>query len=223
MCDFYLLNHASSDSISDMTPHEAWSGHKPCVGHLKIFRSIAYSNVPDERRSKLDKSQKCIFVSYSERSKAYKLFNPLTNKIIVSKHVKFNEEATWDWTEKEKKKNSILLDIELEKSEIENASSTSSYLSTSSSSSSSSSSSEDDGDPVIDHGDSSSPPSRRSTRPHQRSNRYPSSDYVMVTNSGTNFALFMDVDPITYEDACQDEKWVEAMDQKIDSVKGNDT
>lgn len=61
--------------------------------------------MPDERRSKLDeKSKKCIFVGYSETSKAYKLYNPITKKIIISKDVKFNEEESWDRNVHEKRK-----------------------------------------------------------------------------------------------------------------------
>ena len=96
-----------------MTPKEAWSGHKSCVGDLRIFGSIAYSHVPDERISKLDdKFEKCIFVGYSESSKAYKLYNPITKKIIISKDLKFNEEESWDWDIHEKKQKSVCVDME---------------------------------------------------------------------------------------------------------------
>jgi len=37
------------------------------------------------------KSELCIFIGYSETSKAYKLYNPLTNKLIVSRDVIFDE------------------------------------------------------------------------------------------------------------------------------------
>ncbi|KAJ0919535.1 putative RNA-directed DNA polymerase [Helianthus annuus] len=36
-----------------------------------------------------------IFVGYSENSKGYKLFNPLTNKITISKDVIFDENKRW--------------------------------------------------------------------------------------------------------------------------------
>ena len=32
-----------------------------------------------------------------EQSKAYKLFNPLTNKIVISRDIIFYEERTWNW------------------------------------------------------------------------------------------------------------------------------
>ena len=47
-------------------------------------------HVLDEKRKKLDdKGEKCVFLSVSEASKAYKLFNPLIKKIITSRDVIF--------------------------------------------------------------------------------------------------------------------------------------
>ncbi|KAK3003670.1 hypothetical protein RJ639_018271 [Escallonia herrerae] len=51
-----------------------------------------------EKRKKLDdKSEKCVFLGVSDVSKAYKLFNPLTKKIVTNRDVVFEEESTWDW------------------------------------------------------------------------------------------------------------------------------
>ena len=37
------------------------------------------------------------FLGISEASKGYKLFNPLTKKIVTSRDVIFDEESTWNW------------------------------------------------------------------------------------------------------------------------------
>lgn len=42
------------------------------------------------------RGEKCIFVGYSEQSKAYKLDNPITKKLIISRDVEFVEEEAWD-------------------------------------------------------------------------------------------------------------------------------
>ena len=48
---------------------------------------------------KLDKKgQKCIFVGYSEDTKAYKLYDPVTKKVIISRDVQFVENESWDGT-----------------------------------------------------------------------------------------------------------------------------
>ena len=78
-----------------MTLEEACSGRKPVVDHFGIFGWIAYAHVPDEKRRKLhDKGKKFVFFGISDASKAYKLFNPLTKKIVTSRDVIFDEEST---------------------------------------------------------------------------------------------------------------------------------
>jgi hypothetical protein len=71
---------------------------KPTVSHWKVFGSVAYVHIPDQRRVKLDdKSLMLIFVGYDERSKAYKLFDPTNKKIHISRDIQLNEESMWDW------------------------------------------------------------------------------------------------------------------------------
>ena len=85
-----VLNRSPTFSVQNMTPEEAWSGRKPVVDHFRIFGCVAYAHIPDEKRKKLDdKGEKCVFLGVSEHSKAYKLFNPSTNKIVTSRDVIF--------------------------------------------------------------------------------------------------------------------------------------
>ena len=66
-----------------------------------MFGCIAYAYVPDVKRKKLDdKGVKCIFLGISEHSKAYKLLNPITKKIVISRDVVFVEDSTWNWSDK---------------------------------------------------------------------------------------------------------------------------
>ena len=49
-------------------------------------------HVPKEKRSKLDnKVEKWIFVSYKDGIKGYKLWNPITRKIVYNRDVIFRE------------------------------------------------------------------------------------------------------------------------------------
>ena len=96
--NIHVLNRSPTFSVQNMTLEEAWSGRKPAVDHFKIFSCIAYAHVPDKKMKKLDdKGEKCVFLGVSEASKAYKLFNPLTKKIVTSRDVIFDEESTWNW------------------------------------------------------------------------------------------------------------------------------
>nr|CAD1817932.1 unnamed protein product [Ananas comosus var. bracteatus] len=115
-CATYLINRSPTKSLKNMTPEEGWSGYKPGVKHLKIFGCIAYAQIPKEKRKKLDdRGEKCIFTGYSEHSKAYKLYNPITNKVIISKDVIFDENGTWNWNTEEKGKR--LIDQEIEETD----------------------------------------------------------------------------------------------------------
>lgn len=51
-----------------------------------------------------DKGKKGIFVSYNQVTKGYKLYNPVTKKLVIGRNVAFDEDATWDWSREEKRK-----------------------------------------------------------------------------------------------------------------------
>lgn len=97
-CVCYILNWSPTRTVWGMIPEEAWRGYKPHVGHFGIFGCISYSHILDVLRKKLDdKEVRCIFVSYSEESKAYKLYNLETKNLVISRGVKFLEDQEWCW------------------------------------------------------------------------------------------------------------------------------
>ena len=94
-CAVYLSNKSLTRNVKDKTPQETWNGRKANVDHLRVFGSIAYTHVPQQERSKLDdRSVKHVFVGYDSNSKGYKLYNPSNGKVVVSRDVEFDEEAT---------------------------------------------------------------------------------------------------------------------------------
>ena len=60
---------------------------------MKVFGCVAYSrNRNSEKSTKFDpKATKCIFIGYPENSTAYMLLNLKTQKVFVSRNVRFNE------------------------------------------------------------------------------------------------------------------------------------
>ena len=62
-----------------------------------------------------DKSEKCIFIGYSEKIKANKLFNPKTKKIVISRDVRVDEDSSFD--EKDPVKLLDFVDEEIEESD----------------------------------------------------------------------------------------------------------
>ena len=95
----YLLNQCPTKQVKGKTPQEAWSGYTPNVAHLRIFRCVAYAQVPEVKRKKLNnQGEKCIFIAYREESKVYKLYNALIKKLVVSRDVILNEGKAWSWS-----------------------------------------------------------------------------------------------------------------------------
>eukprot|EP00253_Pinus_taeda_P002334 PITA_02334 len=96
-CAVYILNRCPTKAVMNRIPEEAWSGQKQTVTHMRVFSCVAYAHVPNQLRRKLDsKGDKCVFVGYCDESKAYKLYNPSTKKLIVSRDVQFIEDEAWD-------------------------------------------------------------------------------------------------------------------------------
>lgn len=67
------------------------------IDHFSIFGCLVYAYVPDQIRGKLDdESVKCVLLGVSEESKAYRLYNPVTQKVINSRDVLFDEGSSWN-------------------------------------------------------------------------------------------------------------------------------
>eukprot|EP00253_Pinus_taeda_P007878 PITA_07878 len=74
-----------------------WYGHVPSVKHLRVFGSTCYALIPKVHRNKLGaRSRKCIFLGYSNTSKAYCLYDEFNEKFIVSRDVIFLESSKTD-------------------------------------------------------------------------------------------------------------------------------
>ncbi|WJX12170.1 hypothetical protein P8452_02697 [Trifolium repens] len=104
-------NRSILDMARSMVPEEVWSKSKPSVNHLKVFGSLCYKHVPDAKRKKLeDKSVPMIFVGY-HRTGAYRLYNPTSDKVEISRDVKVLENESWDWGQKLSSKKTCAVDL----------------------------------------------------------------------------------------------------------------
>ena len=79
----YLINRSPSSALEDKTPQEVWTSKKPSLSHMRVFGCDGDVHVPKEKITKLDsKSKKFIFIGYKEGLKVYKLWNPVTRKVV---------------------------------------------------------------------------------------------------------------------------------------------
>ena len=94
----YLLNRLPMKTLENRTTFEMWYGYKPSIQNLKVFGCICYTHVLNVKRDKLDQKVKVgIFIGYNNITKGYRVHQTLTNKVIVSRDIKFDEYATWNW------------------------------------------------------------------------------------------------------------------------------
>ena len=84
----YVPNRTPHRILKNKTPKEVFFGKKPEVIHLRIFGCPVYIHIPKEKRTKLDPlGKKGIFLGYSERSRAYRIYFPGFKKIEISRDV----------------------------------------------------------------------------------------------------------------------------------------
>ena len=89
----YLTNRAPSSVLPrGKTPYEMWWGQKPSIAHVRIFGCLTYAYIPNKFRRKLDpKTEKCVLLGYSTKSKGYQLWSFKRKNLIIRRHVTFNE------------------------------------------------------------------------------------------------------------------------------------
>jgi hypothetical protein len=82
------------------TPYEIWFGEKPDLSHLKVFGTQVFIHIPDEKRKKLDeKSIEGILVGYCDTSKAYRIWDPATRTVKISRDVRIDEHVILEKTQ----------------------------------------------------------------------------------------------------------------------------
>jgi hypothetical protein len=96
----HILNRASTLTLDGKTPFEAWHGEKPPVHYFKTFECIGHVKNTRPGLQKLeDRSCPMIFIGYEHSSKAYRFYNPDTERAVVSRDAVFDEGSAWKWPE----------------------------------------------------------------------------------------------------------------------------
>nr|GEZ77082.1 hypothetical protein [Tanacetum cinerariifolium] len=76
----------------EKTPYHIINDRKPSVKFFHIFGSVCYIVRDGENLDKMkEKGDECIFVGYSNQSRAYRVFHKRTRVIMESIHVNFDE------------------------------------------------------------------------------------------------------------------------------------
>ena len=187
-----------------MTFFQAWSGKKPSMNNLRVFGCAAYSHIPKDERKKLNpKARRCIFLGYGDVTKEYRLYDLFKARVTHSRDVVFDETSLG--FEKEQMKDlegvnqpTVEIDVSTEEpySEAEEEQTVN----------------EDETNP-----DQSDEETSTVVRRSERTRQYP--DYY---EAWIYTAKEQGKKPVTVKEAMsspEKEKWKDAMDKKIRSIK----
>lgn len=92
----FLKNRSPSSALGKATPFERAFGLKPNLSNLRVVGCVAYALVlKNKRTSKLaDRAKRLTFVGYSNTQKAWRLYDPKDDTIVLSRDVIFDESKT---------------------------------------------------------------------------------------------------------------------------------
>ena len=91
-----LINTIRSSHILGFSPSEKLYGYAPNYSFFKVFGCTCFILRPHVKRSKLfSRYAICVFLGYGEGKKEYRCFNPITQKLYVSRHVVFSSAYTF--------------------------------------------------------------------------------------------------------------------------------
>jgi hypothetical protein len=90
----YLLNCLPSKMIQAACPHLALFGSALSYEHLRVFGCVRYTNTASTAPHKLTpRSTRCVFLGYSSDHKGYRCLDLSTNRMIICRHVVFDEDS----------------------------------------------------------------------------------------------------------------------------------
>ena len=70
---------------------------------MRVFGCVGYAKVTTPHLRKLDdRSRALVHLGTEPGTKAYRLLDPTTRRIVVSRDVVFNEEQRWKWIQEQK-------------------------------------------------------------------------------------------------------------------------
>ncbi|KAK8935837.1 hypothetical protein KSP39_PZI013998 [Platanthera zijinensis] len=209
----YVLNRAPTKALTNLTPYEALYGEKPSIAHLKVFGCIAYAHRTAGRDDKLEETSiKCIFLGYSDQTKGYRLLDPKSNKLIISRDAIFHEEEEWNWASDFVSSQSSELPVELGTSSNSIPSNNETRelpveLETSPS-------------PIQGNTEFREPEDSESADESSSAHKVRSLQDIYQNDE---FALLTTSTPTTFEEAIKKEEWKNAMQEEIAAITKNKT
>lgn len=90
----YLLNRRPCKPKQLITPYELLYDSPPDYQHLRVFGCLCFPNMAATSPHKLaPRSAACVFLGYPPDHKGYRCYIPSTRRVIISRHVYFDEQC----------------------------------------------------------------------------------------------------------------------------------
>ena len=90
----YIINQSPRVTLDGKVAEELWTGQEVDYSFMMIVGCSAYVHISGEDKLKLNpKSKKCIFLGFKKEAKGYKLWDPVAQKVVISRDVVFDEKS----------------------------------------------------------------------------------------------------------------------------------
>ncbi|GAB2294442.1 hypothetical protein Dimus_038297 [Dionaea muscipula] len=88
----FLINRMPSESLQMSSPYELLFGSIPLIDHVRVFGCACYPLMTPYNSNKLQpKTARCVFIGFAVGYKGFVCYHLGTGKLIVSRHVMFDE------------------------------------------------------------------------------------------------------------------------------------
>ncbi|OWZ15332.1 polyprotein [Phytophthora megakarya] len=95
----YTINRLPNSARQGTTPFELVWKEKPSLANMRVFGARGFVYVDGTKRRKWDaKSHQCIFLGYSETSKAFRVWDIEDERLVVSRTVALDERPPNQYT-----------------------------------------------------------------------------------------------------------------------------
>ena len=219
----YLINRIGTRTLQLQTPYECFKKKRPNVGHLRVFGCVCYAKNNTPHLRKLDnRSRELVHLGTEPGTKAYRLLDPKTRKVVVSRDVVFMEERTWNWNamegdSRDDHEEVIFPDRCLEKEATRNLE----QEVTNKEEDDALEEEEEEADSETEDLDTEPQQLRRSTRESKRPAYL--DDYVLMTEILETERMLINEEPGDWNEARHEKVWREACEVEITSIKKNKT
>ncbi|KAJ0494958.1 putative RNA-directed DNA polymerase [Helianthus annuus] len=89
----YIINRLPTPILQNKSPFEMLFHRPPSYSNFRVFGCRVFPFLRDYTKHKLlPRSEPCIFIGYSPKYKGYRCLDPITSRIYMTRHAKFDEE-----------------------------------------------------------------------------------------------------------------------------------